>query len=826
MTDRILTLTAENFRRAHAFPDSAFFKAYAGLWSDDPKGRDEQALVLRAAALFLRVEDPVLNQLGYRITIRNAVVYGDFKPLLDVAVAKGYVPLVRSLIGRSSRWRNEFGETLLNSLVAAFGTSRGDHTIYETVGQRRLSLEASVEGTRLFVAPTSYGKSELLADRVFTMGGSLAVVIVPTRALISQTRNRLARDPRLDRGTTRLITHNDAFVPDRSTIAVLTQERFMRLLIDNPGVAATHVLVDEAHNLFDGEDRASELLRALIITRARNPRVVFSYFSPFVANAESLADRLSLETPDSVRVSEYLKSEQYFCLDLGDRLLQVYDQFLRMPIGVRSVPFQTELEAVEGLSKSKNLVYAATPRRTEQLAAAFSRRRSTDVSEAVVEAAKAIEELTDPDYSLVSNLASGVMFHHGRVPDFIREYIERLFADRDSGVSHVFCTSTLLEGVNTPADALFILRPNKRGNSHLTRSEFRNLAGRVNRFGDIFRPDADILDGIQPPVYVIKGESAPETFDLHKFMEKVSRLDRPLDDTVKNALLVRAEAGDDAIKSALEHVVNIDAGAAPPSPIALRRAALPVGRSMYEHGILDIDIPEEEHDITHALSTTYGPAEGQLARSAEVVRVVAEVFLTRASLKTRDPLLRLVENEKAREFYSMFLDWRRSALPLRVMLRRFLDYWQSLTDPVIWVGASWGEIKRDTTAEHAPQYVDLRKKSRRERVNLAIARIQDESNFVNHRLMRYVEVLHDLGYVGERAYNELRYGTSDNFMVALLKLGVSIELSRRLRDDYREFVRSESLAGTVQLATGLSSAMKRGDENEVLVFEASNWEEH
>lgn len=826
MADRALSLTAENFRRARALGDSRFLKAYGGLWGDEPHGREEQALLLRAAAFFLRADDPLLNQLGYRITVRNAVVYDDFKPLLDVAIAKGYVPLVRALISRSRMWRNDFGEALLNSLVAAFGTDRGDETIYETVGQRRLSLEAGAEGTRLFVAPTSYGKSELLADRVFTMGGTLAVVLVPTRALISQTRNRLARDARLDRTRTRLITHNDAFVPDRPTIAVLTQERYMRLLIDHPEVSATHVLVDEAHNLFDDEDRASELLRALIISRARDSNVVFSYFSPFVADAASLADRLSMKTPDVVRISEYLKAEQYFCLDLNDQVLEVYDQFFRMPLRVRSVSYRSELEAVEDLSRSKNLVYAATPRRTEQLAAAFSRIRSPAVSAAVLEAVDAIEELTDPDYSLVSNLASGVMFHHGRVPDFIREYIERLFADRTSGVSHVFCTSTLLEGVNTPADALFILKPNKRGNSHLTRSEFRNLAGRVNRFGDIFRPDSEILDGIQPPVYVIKGESAPDRFNLHNFMEKVTRLDTPLDDKVKNALLTRSDAGHDAITRALEHVVNIDAQVAPDSPTALRRAVLTVGRSMYEHGVRDIDIPEEEQNIARDLTSNHGPPEGQLVQSAEVIQVVAEVFLTRAALNNRDPLLRIVENQKAREFYSMFLDWRRSAFPLRVMLRRFLEYWESLPDPVIWVGTSWGEIRRDEDTEHAPQYVDLKGKSRRERVNLAIARIQDESNFVSHRLMRYVEVLHDLGYISARAYNELRYGTNDTFMVALLKLGVSIELSRRLRDDYREFVRRDTSAETVQLAAGLSAAMTRGAENEVLVFEASNWEEH
>jgi replicative superfamily II helicase len=68
--------------------------------------------------------------------------------------------------------------------------------------------------------------------------------------------------------------------------------------------------------------------------------------------------------------------------------------------------------------------------------------------------------------------------------------IEKLFRDRK--IVAMFCTSTLVEGVNLPADNLFITTYRKgRGQTKMTAVDFRNLVGRVGRinynlYGNVF----------------------------------------------------------------------------------------------------------------------------------------------------------------------------------------------------------------------------------------------------------------------------------------------------------------------------------------------------
>lgn len=74
------------------------------------------------------------------------------------------------------------------------------------------------------------------------------------------------------------------------------------------------------------------------------------------------------------------------------------------------------------------------------------------------------------------------------MPQSIRDLIEHHF--KIGNIDYLFCTSTLLEGVNLPARSVFILT-HKKGPSPLESVDFWNLAGRAGRLsmelsGDIF----------------------------------------------------------------------------------------------------------------------------------------------------------------------------------------------------------------------------------------------------------------------------------------------------------------------------------------------------
>jgi superfamily II helicase len=75
-------------------------------------------------------------------------------------------------------------------------------------------------------------------------------------------------------------------------------------------------------------------------------------------------------------------------------------------------------------------------------------------------------------------LEKGIAYHFGNIPQIIRNKVELLFKERE--INYIFCTSTLLEGVNLPAKNVFILN-NKNGRNYFQPIDFWNLAGRAGR---------------------------------------------------------------------------------------------------------------------------------------------------------------------------------------------------------------------------------------------------------------------------------------------------------------------------------------------------------
>ena len=92
------------------------------------------------------------------------------------------------------------------------------------------------------------------------------------------------------------------------------------------------------------------------------------------------------------------------------------------------------------------------------------------------------------EYYLIDCLRKGVAYHFGNLPQTIREGIEELF--KEGVIKYLFCTSTLLEGVNLPAKNIFIFSE-KIGLRKMDDIDFWNLSGRAGRLtidlsGNIF----------------------------------------------------------------------------------------------------------------------------------------------------------------------------------------------------------------------------------------------------------------------------------------------------------------------------------------------------
>ena len=511
-------------------------------------------------------------------------------------------------------------------------------------------------------------------------------------------------------------------------------------------------------------------------------------------------------------VNEHVKIERFLITSPGEHH-RLYDQFLNDTFELEDEAPADEVAAVLQAGGHRNLVYVNRPKDAQDLAARLtSQRPQVELTEPATRAISAIADLIDPRYGLIDAIKHGVMFHHSQVPDSLRLYIEELFREDDSvDPRYLVTTSTLLEGVNTPADRL-IMMTGARGRANLSRSAFRNLAGRVGRFRELFSPDRQDLTLLQPRIHLIPSTYSRSNWNVDSFLRNVANVASIIEDDVRNPLLEHAEdiSGRHA---ALEYLENIESGVT--TVVGARVATTEVGRLCFRHGVHDFDIIETEETLQARVDQQRG--RELIDDVATLLDVIVEIFLEGIELPDGDDLARIRDTEGARRFYAMVLDWRSRNEPFRRMISHFVRYWSNLTDEYVYVGHRWGEVRYGGFRE---LFVQMRTKTRAQLVNLAVVKIKEEQDFVDFRLLKYIEILFALELMSESLYFRIKYGTDDEYLIALLRNGFSPELARLVKEDYADLVVVNIPLNQVAVLPGLPDAMRRDERNDILAYEA------
>lgn len=797
-----------------------------------PYEEKDRITALQMIMLFIASGDSGIRRLGYRLSLLYAKHCKDTSPLHAVASMIGLVPVSKI----SGTVENNKEDSFIVAVRESFAESLKENNIYLTAGQKELNetFLDQIDEALSIVAPTSYGKSSLISSYLKETTGNFCA-IVPTKSLLAQTRRMLLNQ--LDENALnhrKIITHHEMYSEeDENIIAVLTQERYLRLLQINTELQFDHLIIDESHNLFDNDPRSRALASTLVITLHRNPSARIKFFSPFIADSENLRNRIQNLNITHVGTDEYVKSELIHYIDfrsiaaISKKKRFIYDQFMdRSYIGTSGLQkVDTPYVYVLEHAGKKNIIYLNRPKNTHDVARGLIARLPEIEDEEIQKACNDLGEYLNKDYFLISCIRKGVIFHHGSVPDNVRLYLEQLYSECDK-IRFVITTSTLLEGVNLPAEKMFLFDI-KKGRRNLSPSQLKNLIGRVSRFKEVFANKE--VAALLPEVHFVGNDYYPEkTKNIEKYIKDSLKEGKIPKDKVENPLLKNSKLDNDGalseLREELSFLGNSEEAALDNTDFEFDKPKTELGRLCYLHRIADFNVQDLE-TVMDRRAQELQRLGVRASNAKQLIETVNEVFLKNLPEDDHDSdkaIARLRDNFKARDFYAMILEWRTTGLPYQLMISRFIGYWKSIQDDpdarIVYAG-KWGNRPRIPDS-HGEYYIDIAQLNHSERVTLAIARIEAEMSFLDYNVMKYVDCLRELELIDPVYADQLKFGTIDPSAKELIQAGMSHSLALLLitKDFNRYLIHFPS--GAIGLKSQITRIMEDNAINGVLVNEA------
>jgi hypothetical protein len=321
-------------------------------------------------------------------------------------------------------------------------------------------------------ASTSVGKSlvidAVLAQRRFKK----VVVIVPTIALIDETRRRLVKRFR----DFNLITHpSQEAAPDVTNVYLLTQER----VIQRPDLDDVEFFVlDEFYKIDLGSDKDES-------TRAVDLSLAFHKLAKTGAQFYMLG-------PHIQKISGLYDYEYHF---IPSDYSTVAVDVQNFNLGMRSEERTQKLLELVRTLKSPTLIYCQAPASANRVAEYLIQDAGLTPVPETQEIAAWISKHYHPEWNVARAIAVGIGIHHGGVPRALQQYIVKLF--NEGVIKRIICTSTMIEGVNTSAENV-IIYDRRLKTSTFDYFTYKNISGRAGRMNKYFIGKVFMLEA--PPI--------------------------------------------------------------------------------------------------------------------------------------------------------------------------------------------------------------------------------------------------------------------------------------------------------------------------------------
>lgn len=400
-----------------------------------------------------------------------------------------------------------------------------------------IDLFQNISPRRLLVsAPTSYGKTFLMREIIFRNRDRYKniLLVFPTVALLLENAGVMSLFVKKNNLDYRIIkTVDSACEEDGSKIFVFTPERALQLISSFPDLKIDFFFFDEVYKIdedFSNEepddtgDECSE--------KRPNKRRPFKQEKSFLDEDRGKTFRISLYLL-SKSVEEYYiagpnLSQDHFGLGMR-RYIELnhitvkeiaFEPTLRISVNAYTCKIREKLPDFIEASETKEsapvsakvnekindvvtyinsqnygqtLLYCKSPAKAIEYSDNLSNSMGNpqafdsypDDFKRFIDHIRKEYDINNSvnEWSLIKILKNGFGMHHGQLP----KYIQREILDQfNAGLFQLlFCTSTIVEGVNTDARNMVILNPSK-GSQKLSPFDIKNIKGRAGRYHHCF----------------------------------------------------------------------------------------------------------------------------------------------------------------------------------------------------------------------------------------------------------------------------------------------------------------------------------------------------
>ena len=416
----------------------------------------------------------------------------------------------------------ELGAISAPSVTNLYRSKVYSNNILDKTQQEVVDLYQALPIRRLLVsAPTSYGKTFLMREIVFLNKAHYnnILLVFPTVALLLENARMMEKFVSDNNLEYKIFKTVDTVKEDNEKkIFVFTPERALQLIATYPNLKIDFFFFDEVYKIdedycndeflekpsnaqeFLNEDRGKTFRIALYLLA----KTVDEYY---LAGPNLSQDRFGLGMRRFLELNQIEVKEINFEPTLrisvnafSGKIEEKLPKFLPSNQNNALVPAGTKIndkiEKVVSYISEKNygktLLYCMSPSKAVEYAVKLSDVEAESVMERYPDDFKAFIEHIKQEYdidhsadewSLIQVLKKGFGIHHGKLPKYIQQEILDQFNKGTFDI--LFCTSTIVEGVNTDAQNMIILNASK-GRNKLTPFDIKNIKGRAGRYYHCF----------------------------------------------------------------------------------------------------------------------------------------------------------------------------------------------------------------------------------------------------------------------------------------------------------------------------------------------------